>query len=35
MCESKCKNLASIDLYNYNEAIKDYALMQEDIMLAS
>jgi len=34
MCESKCKNLASIDLYNYKEAMKDYSLMQEDIMLA-
>ena len=35
MCESKMKNLASIDLYDYKEAIKDHSRMQEDIMLVS
>ena len=31
MCESKCKNLASIDLYKYKEEIKHYELFEQNV----
>ena len=31
MCESKCKNLASIDLYKYKEELKHYELFEQNV----
>jgi UV DNA damage repair endonuclease len=31
MVESKCKNLASIDLYKYKKAKEDYELFEQDV----
>jgi hypothetical protein len=31
MCESKMKNLASIDLYKYYDARKDYELFEQNV----
>ena len=31
MCESKCKNLASIDLYKYKEELEHYELFEQNV----
>jgi hypothetical protein len=31
MCESKCKNLASIDLYKYKEELEHYELFKQNV----
>ena len=31
MCESKCKNLASIDLYKYKEELEHYELFKQHV----
>jgi UV DNA damage endonuclease len=35
MCESKCKNLASIDLYKYKEELEHYELFEQNVRPAS
>ena len=35
MCESKCKNLASIDLYKYKEELKHYELFEQNVRAPS